>query len=90
MPAACPSFCFILFVSFWSLPPPPHQVDAFQWFLHLITELEHEHYKQRLGATTEKARADWNRYYCEIHMFVTRVNEASLVFKPSYKGQRLT
>jgi hypothetical protein len=48
------------------------EVDAFQWFLHLIAELEHTHFKQRQGATTDDARREWNKYYCEIHMFVTR------------------
>jgi len=49
-----------------------NEVDAFQWFLHLITELEHEHFKQKAGAGTDAARKDWNKYYAEIHMFVTR------------------
>jgi NAD(P)H-flavin reductase len=37
------------------------EVDAFQWFLHLIAELEHEHFKQRANASSEDARRDWNR-----------------------------
>jgi len=58
------------------------EVDAFQWFLHLITELEHIHFKQRSGATTDEARADWRRYYCEINMYVTRAPKEKKAVPP--------
>ena len=48
------------------------EVKAFEWFLHLIAELEHIHHHQRSMANTEQAQRDWVKFYCEIHMFVTR------------------
>ena len=43
-----------------------------------MAELEHEHFKQRArAANSEQARLDWNRYYCEIHVFVTRAPDPS-------------
>jgi predicted ferric reductase len=58
------------------------EVDAFQWFLHLIAELEHEYFKQRSSATTEQAIKDWKKYYCEIHMFVTRAPKEKKPVQP--------
>jgi hypothetical protein len=58
------------------------KVDAFQWFLHHIAELEHEHFKQKANATTDAARKSWNKYYCEIHMFVTRAPASPAVVNP--------
>jgi hypothetical protein len=60
-------------------------VDAFQWFLHLIAELEHIHHRQRSAANTDQAKADWNRFYCEIHMFVTRAPKEKLDPVPEMK-----
>ena len=45
-------------------------------------ELEHIHFKQRAGANTEQARRDWNKYYCEIHMFITRAPKEPVEVPP--------
>lgn len=46
--------------------------------MHLVAELEHEHFKQRArAANSAQAARDWHRYYCEIHVFVTRAPEAA-------------
>jgi hypothetical protein len=57
-----------------------------------MAELEHEHFKQRArAANSADATRDWNRYYCEIHLFVTRAPDASrqkplqpMVSKPKF------
>ena len=54
------------------------EVKAFEWFLHLIAELEHIHHHQRNMANTEQAQRDWVKFYCEIHMFVTRAPREQL------------
>ena len=59
----------------WHVPflQVPHaDVASYKWFLGLITELEHEIFKQKLRANTESAQQDWSRYSCKIHLFVTR------------------
>mmetsp|Transcript_17407 Transcript_17407/g.35557 ORF Transcript_17407/g.35557 Transcript_17407/m.35557 type:complete len:708 (+) Transcript_17407:2-2125(+) len=66
------------------------EVDAFQWFLHLIAELEHEHLKQRQAANSAEAMKDWNRYYCEIHMFVTRAPKETVALKPMVSAPKFT
>ena len=47
------------------------EVDAFQWFIHLLTDLQYEQKRLREAGQIEQ------RYYCEIHIFVT-----------GYKGDR--
>ena len=44
------------------------EIDAFQWFIHLMADLEHEHLKQRTRGNAK----DWNARYIEINLYITR------------------
>ena len=54
------------------------EIDAFQWFIHLVAELEHEHLKQR----TRGDPKDWNSRYIEINLYVTRAPKEKVAPDP--------
>ncbi len=62
------------------------EVESFQWFVHMLTELSYELRKSRALHQVEA------RYYCEINIYITGVNDTdtseTMTVKPMFRPSR--
>ena len=59
------------------------EVDSFQWFIHMLTELSFEVKKARMAGQVDK------RYYLEINIFITGVEKGTKEPQPFHRSQRV-
>lgn len=61
-----------------------NEVDSFQWFVHMLTEISYDVLRSREASLIDR------RYYCEINIYITGVGKKPLPVNPLARASRIS